>query len=119
MKNISIIRSERQKFRFRQSLKKYLMNLEKIRVLMPNELTGSQKRYYTVDTTKTLQEFLLGKTVVEYPTFIVTLESFLDRYKLILEDEQNKMGQVMRERRLNHFVQFNQSKGMGETQIAN
>ncbi|XP_075256704.1 box C/D snoRNA protein 1-like [Convolutriloba macropyga] len=87
----------------RQSLKKYFMNLSKVRVLMSNELTGSQKRYFVVDTSKTLSDFLIGKTIVEYPTFIVTLEQFLNRYKLISKEEEDALNNEMRERRLNRF----------------
>ena len=70
---------------------------------MSNELTGSQKRYFVVDTSKTLSDFLLGKTIVEYPTFIVTLEQFLNRYKLISKEEEDALNNEMRERRLNRF----------------
>jgi len=95
----------------RQSLKKYFMNMNDVRVLMSNELTGSQKRFFIVDTSKTISEFLLGKTIVEYPTFIVTLERFLNRYKLISQEEETQLANEMRERRLNRF--FNNSRQQG------
>ncbi|XP_063729419.1 box C/D snoRNA protein 1-like [Symsagittifera roscoffensis] len=90
----------------RQSLKKYFMNLDQIRVVMSNELVGSQKRYFVVDTSKTLGDFLVGKTIVEYPTFIVTLQPFLNRYKLIPKEEEDALTLEMRERRLNKFFNY-------------
>ena len=79
------------------------MNLDSVRVLMSNELTGSQKKYFIVDTKKTLRDFLVGKTIVEYPTFIVTLEEFLDRYPLISKEDEDALTQQMHDRRLSKF----------------
>ena len=88
---------------FRQSLKKYVVNLNSVCVLMANEFTGSQKKYYNVNTKKTLRDFLLGKTIVEYPSFVVTLEEFLGRYQLISEAEETELAALMHERRLSKF----------------
>ena len=82
------------------------MNLDQIRVVMSNELVGSQKRYFVVDTSKTLGDFLVGKTIVEYPNFIVTLQPFLNRYKLIPKEEEDALTLEMRERRLNKFFNY-------------
>jgi len=87
----------------RQSLKKYFVHIDQVRVLMANDLFGDQKRYYLVDPELTLSEFLLGKTIVEYPSFVVTLEPFLERYKIISKEEENQLREEMREKRLNRF----------------
>lgn len=44
---------------------------------------ANASRYFLLDQTKTLRQNLAGKTVIEYPTFLVVLPSELPSYAVV------------------------------------
>lgn len=46
-------------------------------------LQANSTRYFLLDQSKTLRQNLAGKTVIEYPTFLVVLPSELPSYAVV------------------------------------
>ena len=64
-----------------------LLEVNLIEFVLTVRLFNDCFRYYVLDKSKTLNENLQGKVVIEYPTLIVVLSDKLHQYRLVGQGE--------------------------------
>ncbi|VIO97832.1 HIT zinc finger family protein [Brugia malayi] len=84
--------------------------MDKLMIYMPVPIEG-KKRFYVIDMSKTILDNTRNRFILEYPTFIVTLDNQFNDYVMLSEQEARELRELQRQK--NREENQNNFRGRG------